>query len=104
MSLCKEQPYAQLSDEAVIENTGQFYERNGKPVLLSKPNHCPYDLYELMKRCWKREPSERPLFEFLHTFLKARNIGYQPPADVWRSSVVMELQIIIQKITIFIFG
>lgn len=82
MSLCKEQPYAQLSDEAVIENTGQFYERNGKPVLLSKPNHCPYDLYELMKRCWKREPSERPLFEFLHTFLKARNIGYQPPADV----------------------
>ncbi|PIK49057.1 putative discoidin domain-containing receptor 2 [Apostichopus japonicus] len=79
MSLCKDQPYAQLTDEAVIENTGQFYERNGKPVLLSKPDRCPNDIFELMKKCWRREPAERPLFEFLHTFLKARNIGYQPP-------------------------
>lgn len=32
LTLCKEQPYSQLSDEQVIENTGEFFREQGKQV------------------------------------------------------------------------
>lgn len=32
LTLCEEQPYAQISDEQVIENTGQFFRDQGKRV------------------------------------------------------------------------
>lgn len=32
LTLCKEQPYSQLSDEQVIENTGEFFRDHGKQV------------------------------------------------------------------------
>ena len=41
MTLCKEQPYYQLRDEQVIENSGKFFEKNGSPTMLAKPSHCP---------------------------------------------------------------
>ncbi|XP_041481555.1 discoidin domain-containing receptor 2-like [Lytechinus variegatus] len=79
MMLCREQPYSRLTDEQVIENTGQFFEKDGKPMYLAKPPHCPKDIHNIMRRCWTSEPTQRPTFDFLHTFLQARNIGYEPP-------------------------
>lgn len=38
LTLCKEQPYSQLSDEQVIENTGEFFRDQGKQVNAS---HTP---------------------------------------------------------------
>lgn len=35
LTLCKEQPYSQLSDEQVIENTGEFFRDHGKQVSMS---------------------------------------------------------------------
>lgn len=32
LTLCEEQPYSQLSDEQVIENTGEFFRDHGKQV------------------------------------------------------------------------
>lgn len=32
LTLCKKQPYAHLSDEQVIENTGEFFRDQGKQV------------------------------------------------------------------------
>lgn len=37
LTLCKEQPYSQLSDEQVIENTGEFFRDQGKQV---QYRHC----------------------------------------------------------------
>jgi len=31
-TLCKEQPYSLLSDEQVIENTGEFFRNQGRQV------------------------------------------------------------------------
>lgn len=39
LTLCKEQPYSQLSDEQVIENTGEFFRDQGKQVNAS---HTPW--------------------------------------------------------------
>lgn len=37
LTLCKEQPYSHLSDEQVIENTGEFFRDHGKQVSTAFP-------------------------------------------------------------------
>ena len=32
---------------------------------MSKPPHCPDPLYEIMRRCWKERPEDRPTFASL---------------------------------------
>lgn len=41
LTLCKEQPYSQLSDEQVIENTGEFFRDQGKQVSISHRFRLP---------------------------------------------------------------
>lgn len=36
LTLCKEQPYSQFSDEQVIENTGEFFRDQGKQVSITQ--------------------------------------------------------------------
>ncbi|XP_069055176.1 epithelial discoidin domain-containing receptor 1 isoform X3 [Lepisosteus oculatus] len=69
LRLCKEQPYASMTDELVIENAGEFFRDQGKQVYLSRPEVCPQGLYELMLSCWSRESRERPSFPAIHRFL-----------------------------------
>lgn len=38
-TLCKEQPYSLLSDEQVIENTGEFFRNQGRQVRRIKRTH-----------------------------------------------------------------
>lgn len=46
------------------------------------PQGCPESLHEMMKLCWKKEPDERPTFEYLQSFLEdyftATEPQYQP--------------------------
>lgn len=34
------------------------------------PAECPESLHELMLSCWRKEPEERPTFEYLQGFLE----------------------------------
>ncbi|XP_040852919.1 epithelial discoidin domain-containing receptor 1 isoform X5 [Ochotona curzoniae] len=69
LMLCRAQPFGQLTDEQVIENAGEFFRDQGRQVYLARPPACPQSLYELMLRCWSREPEQRPPFSQLHRFL-----------------------------------
>uniref|UniRef100_G3NAT0 receptor protein-tyrosine kinase n=1 Tax=Gasterosteus aculeatus aculeatus TaxID=481459 RepID=G3NAT0_GASAC len=69
-TLCKEQPYSLLSDEQVIENTGEFFRNQGRQIFLYGPPLCPPSLFELMMRCWSRDIPDRPSFEGLYQALK----------------------------------
>ncbi|XP_045049114.2 epithelial discoidin domain-containing receptor 1 isoform X3 [Desmodus rotundus] len=69
LMLCRTQPFGQLTDEQVIENAGEFFRDQGRQVYLSRPPACPRGLYELMLRCWSREPEQRPPFSQMHRFL-----------------------------------
>uniref|UniRef100_A0A8C5G965 receptor protein-tyrosine kinase n=1 Tax=Gouania willdenowi TaxID=441366 RepID=A0A8C5G965_GOUWI len=69
-TLCKEQPYSLLSDEQVIENTGEFFRNQGRQIFLYTPPLCPPSLFELMMRCWNRDIPERPTFEGLYKALR----------------------------------
>ncbi|RXM37213.1 Tyrosine-protein kinase Yes [Acipenser ruthenus] len=46
------------------------------------PQGCPESLHELMKLCWKKDPDERPTFEYIQSFLEdyftATEPQYQP--------------------------
>ncbi|XP_038143047.1 discoidin domain-containing receptor 2 isoform X3 [Cyprinodon tularosa] len=69
-TLCKEQPYSLLSDEQVIENSGEFFRNQGRQIFLYAPPLCPPSLFELMMRCWSRNISDRPTFEGLYQALR----------------------------------
>lgn len=69
-TLCKEQPYSLLSDEQVIENTGEFFRNQGRQIFLSAPPLCPSSLFELMMRCWSRDIADRPAFHGLYQALR----------------------------------
>lgn len=34
------------------------------------PPECPESLHDLMCQCWRKEPEERPTFEYLQAFLE----------------------------------
>ncbi|XP_031430934.1 discoidin domain-containing receptor 2 isoform X2 [Clupea harengus] len=69
LTFCKEQPYSQLSDEQVIENTGEFFRDQKRQIYLPQPAMCPDPLYKLMLSCWRRNTKERPSFQEIHCIL-----------------------------------
>ncbi|KAM9762290.1 discoidin domain-containing receptor 2 isoform 1-T1 [Menidia menidia] len=69
LNFCKEQPYSQLTDEQVIENTGEFFRDQKRQIYLPQPVLCPDSLYKIMLSCWKRNAKERPSFQEIHKAL-----------------------------------
>lgn len=81
---CKEIPYADLTVTQILENYGHWYQRetsidkeyddnNDKRNQLripSQSNHCPDNLYRIMKKCWSTRVEERPSFEEIHLYLE----------------------------------
>ncbi|OWK51906.1 Discoidin domain-containing receptor 2 [Lonchura striata] len=67
--LCKEQPYSLLTDEQVIENTGEFFRSQGRQIYLSQTPLCPNPVFDLMLKCWSRDIKDRPTFDMIHQFL-----------------------------------
>ncbi|XP_077986480.1 discoidin domain-containing receptor 2-like isoform X2 [Glandiceps talaboti] len=80
-SLAKEQPFSNMSDQQVIENTGEYYRNSGQHVLLVRPKICPKDIYDIMTHCWRRDAGTRPRFDYVHSFLLQKNRGYDPAAQ-----------------------
>ena len=64
-TLGKEQPYYQLQDREVVEDAI----RGPGRMLLERPCKCPKDIYEIMKRCWIYDASQRPTFDELYALL-----------------------------------
>ncbi|XP_074850790.1 muscle, skeletal receptor tyrosine-protein kinase isoform X1 [Carettochelys insculpta] len=57
------QPYYGMAHEEVI-----YYVRDGN--ILSCPDDCPLELYNLMRLCWSKLPSDRPSFASIHRILE----------------------------------
>ncbi|KAM4641034.1 discoidin domain-containing receptor 2 isoform 2-T2 [Discoglossus pictus] len=69
-TFCREQPYSEMSDEQVIENTGEFFRDQGKQVYLPQPEICPDFVYKIMLSCWRRETKDRPSFQEIYQRLQ----------------------------------
>ncbi|XP_029776219.1 muscle, skeletal receptor tyrosine-protein kinase isoform X5 [Suricata suricatta] len=57
------QPYYGMAHEEVI-----YYVRDGH--ILSRPDDCPLELYNLMRLCWSKLPADRPSFPSIHRILQ----------------------------------
>ncbi|XP_004677497.1 PREDICTED: muscle, skeletal receptor tyrosine-protein kinase isoform X2 [Condylura cristata] len=57
------QPYYGMAHEEVI-----YYVRDGN--ILSCPANCPLELYNLMRLCWSKLPTDRPSFTSIHRILE----------------------------------
>ncbi|XP_017686632.1 PREDICTED: tyrosine-protein kinase Fgr isoform X2 [Lepidothrix coronata] len=68
-------PYPGMNNREVLEQVERGYR-------MQCPGSCPSSLHEVMVQCWKREPEERPTFEYLQSFLEdyftATEPQYQP--------------------------
>uniref|UniRef100_A0A672J2L5 receptor protein-tyrosine kinase n=1 Tax=Salarias fasciatus TaxID=181472 RepID=A0A672J2L5_SALFA len=62
------QPYYGMGHEEVI-----YYVRDGH--ILSSPENCPLELYNLMRLCWSTHPSDRPSFSSIHRILERISSG-----------------------------
>ncbi|XP_066431114.1 tyrosine-protein kinase Lck [Eleutherodactylus coqui] len=56
-------PYPGMTNPEVIDHLERGYR-------MPRPENCPKELYDLMLRCWKDGPEERPTFEFLRSYLE----------------------------------
>lgn len=74
-------PHQGMNNREVLEQVERGYRMPG-------PHGCPSSLHELMLQCWRREPDERPTFEYLQSFLEdyftATEPQYQPGENLWR--------------------
>ncbi|XP_071322633.1 muscle, skeletal receptor tyrosine-protein kinase [Trachinotus anak] len=73
------QPYYGMGHEEVI-----YYVRDGH--ILSCPENCPLELYNLMRLCWSTHPSDRPSFSSIHRILERMHqntlsVNAEPEAD-----------------------
>lgn len=78
LMLCCQQPFAELTNEQVVENCNHWYLNDGLQRYLPRPASCPREIYDLMGECWKRQDEDRPRFSEIHLFLQRKNLGYIP--------------------------
>ncbi|XP_030626619.1 tyrosine-protein kinase Blk [Chanos chanos] len=55
-------PYPGMTNPEVIRNLDRRYR-------MPCPDGCPEELYEIMMKCWREKPEDRPTFEFLQDML-----------------------------------
>ena len=60
-TLCKCQPFPELSDQLMIEDAIKGANRE----IPNQPDICPNNIYEIMKSCFHHEPSKRAAFSVL---------------------------------------
>ena len=81
MTLAREQPYENMTDDQVIENCGHFFRADGQQQVLPPPSTCPREIYDLMRECWNADEAGRPAFREIHMFLQRKNSGYNPKEE-----------------------
>ena len=64
-TLAKEQPYNDMSDKQVVEDTLKGKNR----MILAKPKICPIKVYKIMLECWEHNSDQRATFEQLFQLL-----------------------------------
>jgi hypothetical protein len=81
-------PYAAMENVEVLDKINGGYR-------LPEPHKCPKKTYELMQRCWKKTPSERPTFKDIYGQLDDIYEGPRSVIEFNSSSSTTELQTVL---------
>jgi discoidin domain receptor family member 2 len=92
-------PFEWMTDAQVLDNCrrhrchsdGDDVRINPPPCVLPTPcDECPREMYDLMRQCWARDPSNRPTFAEIQMFLARKNDGYRPQFPLCASSSLID--------------
>ena len=62
-------PYHELTDTQIIELSCEAIQHPEREYrYLYQPEHCPSDIYKLMKKCWQMEADNRPTFAYINRY------------------------------------
>ncbi|XP_017721743.1 PREDICTED: tyrosine-protein kinase Yes-like [Rhinopithecus bieti] len=64
-------PYPGMVNREVLKQVERGYR-------MPCPQGCPESLQELMNLCWKKDPDERPTFEYIQSFLEDNFTATEP--------------------------
>lgn len=78
-------PYPQFSNTEVMQKVNEGYR-------LPKPESCPERVYELMMRCWNKEPEARPNFKELFSDLNGLLDPYRKQAIQEKKDMSMQIR------------
>lgn len=78
LTFARQKPFANCSDDIVVENGRHLFNMDGRAVQLNQPPECPKEIFDLMRECWQRNDADRPNFGDIHLFLQRKNLGYSP--------------------------
>ena len=70
--------FAGMNNREVLEQVERGYR-------MPCPQDCPISLHELMIHCWKKDPEERPTFEYLQGFLEDYFTATEPQYHLKKS-------------------
>ncbi|XP_022686614.1 discoidin domain-containing receptor 2-like isoform X2 [Varroa jacobsoni] len=76
LTFARQRPFADCSDDVVVENARHMYNMDGQAVHLSQPPECPKVLFDLMLECWQLNEVDRPSFSDIHLFLQSKSAEY----------------------------
>nr|CAI5831270.1 unnamed protein product [Callosobruchus analis] len=77
LTLCRRQPFEQLTDPEVMENLARLHCDDGQFKCLPRLTSHK-DIHDIMLECWRRRDVDRPSFTEIHLFLQRKNLGYAP--------------------------
>ena len=66
-TFAKKQPYESMTDQEVIDDAIKGPDR----TLLTRPEHCPPEVFDIMVGCWIDDPDKRVDFHEVHSSLVA---------------------------------
>ncbi|KAL5016982.1 hypothetical protein ScPMuIL_006571 [Solemya velum] len=66
-----QEPYRDMNNRQAIEMVERGYQ-------MPRPHNCPEPFYEILLKCWKKNPENRPTFEYLCNFLDDYFISIEP--------------------------
>ena len=65
-TLAKDIPYEDMDEKEIVVDATK---KDGNRKLLEQPKKCPQEVYEVMLKCWSKNPKLRATFKELHTAL-----------------------------------
>ena len=66
-NFARDTPYVNFEDSEIIEAASKaVLVPEQEFIRLERPTHCPDKVYELLVKCWHKDPDCRPSFALLH--------------------------------------
>ncbi|CAG7825340.1 unnamed protein product, partial [Allacma fusca] len=73
LTLCRQKPLAHVADHQITTLAEKYGSTaTSQQTWLPQPLLSPPEIFDLMRECWQKNPSDRPTFQHIHLFLEQK--------------------------------